>query len=192
MARVPYPNDNEIPDPSLVESAAGTDVTADHPGASLASDELNVYRVMANNPELIGGFRSYAGTLWDNCDLSPRKREFAILATAAELGVAYEWHQHVRVALGEGVTSEEIIAVSNGELNVLDSDEAAIVEYVSQVVDGSVDEMAHERIATVLNDSQIVALCQLIGLYSGLGRLIEALDIDTEVEFVGWDLENLS
>lgn len=191
MARVPYPDDDEILDPSLVESASDPEAAATDLGRSLDADELNVFRAMAHTAPALAGFREYVATLWSHCGLTARERQLLILAVAAQAESAYEWHQHVRVALDEGLTPDEIRAVSTGDVEPLEPEFVAIIEYASRFVEGRVDDATHERLATHYDDAEIVGIGMIASAYLGLAHFLDALAVDTEVEFVGWTLENL-
>ncbi len=189
MARVPYVERDTLPTEkqALLDSLADGE-PADH---GLPAGPLNVYRAMAHTPELLAAFRSYGGRLWREGGLTPHDREFVILTTAYVGGSAYEWHQHVRVGLDEGLTREAILAIPEGDLDRLAPRHAALVEYVAAFVDGEVDDATHDRLAGFYDRETLLAVGLLAGLYLGLGRLLNALAVKTEVPFVGWELENL-
>lgn len=69
MARVPYvdPNDLDSEYRDLVVSSL-------QPG-----ETLNVYRAIANNPDVLDGFRAFLGVLWNRSGLTDRQREIVIL-----------------------------------------------------------------------------------------------------------------
>lgn len=163
----------------------------DAPEHSLEGGTLNVYRTLGRNVDLLEGFRTYASTVWAESGLDPGEREVAILSTTRHAESPYEWHQHVRIALDEGLTPEEIVAISNGDLERLDPDHAAIAAYVERFVEGSVDDATHDLLADRYDDDVVLGICALSGLYLGLARLLSALEVETEAEFVGWNLENL-
>lgn len=63
-----------------------------------------------------------------------------------------EWHQHVRVALDEGLTPTEIRAISSGDVDRFDASIAAIIDYTERFVTGSVDDATHQRLSTYYTD----------------------------------------
>lgn len=194
MARLPYVDPSDLPADrrDLLDTLDDGDVpTADERSHSLRGGTLNVYRVLGQNPDLLEAFRSYAGAAWDRNGLSTSERESVILATAYHAGSAYEWHQHVRVALDAGVEPAEILAISREEPDRLPSERTALVTYVERFVDGRVTDETHERLAAHYDDRTVVGVGMLSGSYLGLARVIDALDVELETEFVGWELENL-
>lgn len=161
--------------------------TRDH---GLSGGSLNVYRSLANDVGLLEAFRRYGTAVWEGIDLTPEEREIVILATASAAGSAYEWHQHVRVALDAGVPTAQIRAVS-GDRDALPPERAALAAYTERFVEGTVDDATAERLLRFFDDAALVGVGQLAGLYLGLARQLDALDVDTEGPFVGWDLERL-
>lgn len=193
MGRIPYISRDEL----AADKQSLLDTLSDEPDKrtdtdhSLQGGTLNVYRAMANNVDLLEAFQTYGSTVWQESGLAPHERELVILSVAYYTDSAYEWHQHVRVALDEGLTPDQICAISTGDHDQLDDKDAALVRYVDNFLDGSVDERVHERVSSYYDDDIVLGVGMLAGTYLGLSRLLDALDVDTEVEFVGWNLENL-
>ena len=191
MVRVPYVDPEDLPAEkrALFDTLSEADeADRDH---DLEGGTLNVYRLLGNNVAVLEAFRSYGSTVWQESGLTPHERETVILATSYHADAPYEWHQHVRVALDEGMTREQIRAISSGDREVLEPALAAVVDYVAAFVEGDVDDDVHDRLADHFDDDVIVGIGALAGLYLGLARVLEAFAVDTEVAFVGWDLENL-
>ncbi|SDQ19758.1 carboxymuconolactone decarboxylase family protein [Natronobacterium texcoconense] len=191
MARIEYADPEDLPPEkrelldTLSDDESGSD---EH---SLEGGTLNVYRTMGRNVDLLEAFRDYGSTVWQESGLTDHQREFAILATGYYAETSYEWQQHVRVALDAGMTPEQIAAISAEELDRLEPEHAAIVEYVEAFVEGSVDDGTHERLAEHYDEERILGIGMLAGCYLGLARVLQALDVDLEAPFVGWELEDL-
>ncbi|OIB57754.1 carboxymuconolactone decarboxylase family protein [Natrialba sp. SSL1] len=192
MPRIPPVDPEEFPADKrdLLDTLSDKDVPPEERGHSLEGGTLNVYRTMGQDPALLEQFRAYGSAVWRESGLSPHEREFVILATAYYADSAYEWHQHVRVALDEGMDPEQILAVSREEQDRLEYNHAAIVDYVAAFVTGAVDDATHDRLAECYDDETILGIGMLSGCYLGLARLLDALSVECEAPFVGWDLEN--
>lgn len=207
MARIEYADPEDLPpekrplldtlsDRANDESSADTDgEIADTDGEarahSLEGGTLNVYRTIGRNVDLLEAFRDYGSAVWSEGGLTPHQRETVILSTAVHADAAYEWQQHVRVALDEGMDPDRIVAISRGDVDELPPEYAAIVEYVEAFVDGTVDDDTHETIAAHFDAETILGIGMLAGCYLGLARLLQALSVDLEAPFVGWELEDL-
>lgn len=205
MARIEYADPEDLPpekrplldtlsDRANDETGDETDGEPDDDGErghSLEGGTLNVYRALGRNVDLLEAFREYGSAVWSEGGLTPHQRETVILSTAVHADTEYEWQQHVRVALDEGMDPDRIVAISRGDVDELPPEYAAIVEYVEAFVDGAVDDDAHERLAAHFDEETILGIGMLAGCYLGLARLLQALSVGLEAPFVGWELEEL-
>lgn len=177
MARVPYVEQDDLPEEyqPLIVSA-------------LQNKPIHIYRAIGNNPSILAGLREFFSSLWSDTGLSERKRELVILAIAREAGSEYEWHQHVNIGAGAGVTDEEMRAISAGRFDDFDPDEAVLLRYAIAVVNDAVDDALHDDLREYVSDDEtIVGLTALAVAYFGVARLLSALDVEIEEEFVGWE-----
>lgn len=191
MARITLADPEDLPAEkrSLLDSLSDADdAVVDH---DLEGGTLNVYRALGRNLAILEGFREFGGAVWHGSDLEPVERELVILATSYHTDMRYEWHQHVRVALDEGIPPETILAVSMDRLDDLDPAHARLVEYVERFVSKDVDQETHERLVEHYDEPTVVGIDMLSGLYLGLAHVLDALDVELEAPFVGWELENL-
>lgn len=179
MARVPSVDETELPTEhqDLLVSA-------------LQGKELNIYRAIGNNPEALYGLRTFLGTLWRDSGLAPEQRELVILAVSREVESAYEWHQHVAIARDVGLSDGDILAVSDGDLDHFDQGDRTLIQYALAVVRDAVDDDTHAALAARYEPETIVGISALASGYLLIGRLLAALDVETETPFVGWRLEN--
>lgn len=175
MARVPYVESEDVPEEHR-----------DLLVSSLQDRPLHVYRAIGNNPKVLAGLRGFFGSLWSDSGLSDRRRELVVLAVTHEIDNAYEWHQHVRIARGEGIDDETIAAISEGEFDALDGEEATLLRYALAVVRDEVDDGVHEAVSELYDDSAVVGITALAEGYAALGGIIDALGVELEEEFVGW------
>lgn len=187
MARLPYPDDAA---PELVESQR-PDSLPEQYGHIDQQPARNVYRSVAHEPELVETLRAYLGATWEHSGLDDRPRELLLLAVAHEIDSAYEWHQHVRVALLEGLTPEEIRAVSAGDLERFDDAERTLVAFAQAAAGERVTDDDVDRLRDRFTVSEVAGITSLVGAYVGLNVILNVLNIETEEPFVGWDLENL-
>ncbi|MCL7418282.1 MAG: carboxymuconolactone decarboxylase family protein, partial [Halalkalicoccus sp.] len=148
---------------------------------------LHVYRALGNNPEVLAGLRGFLSSLWSDSGLSDRERELVILAVTREIGNEYEFHQHVNIARDVGIDDGTIGAVSRGEFDDLDGEEAALLRYALAVVGGEVEDRDHDAITERYDESAVVGVAALAEGYTALGGIIDALGVELEEEFVGWD-----
>src|SRR6266568_4268704 len=91
--------------------------------ARMGRPVLNLYRELANQPPALAAFLGMTRYVRSESSLQPGMRELAILATAHELGQAYEVSHHTEAAARAGVAPEQVTAVAPG--GSLDSLKAA-------------------------------------------------------------------
>ncbi|MFN0095524.1 MAG: carboxymuconolactone decarboxylase family protein [Dehalococcoidia bacterium] len=145
---------------------------------------LNIQRLFLVNTEIeLNAFR-----VWRASGLSDRAREIVILRAAFTQESRYEWHQHVRIARGAGLTDAEINAVTAWrDATCFSPAERALLAYVDAMAAGprpSDDVFA--AVATGRSDAEMVGVTFLVGLYFSLAKLMAAFDLETEEPFVGW------
>jgi alkylhydroperoxidase family enzyme len=189
MARIDYVDPEDLPAEKRHLLDSMSDEEPDDHG--LRRDRLNVYRLLGRNRAVLEGFREYLGTVWSEAGLDAHEREVVILATARAADSRYEWHQHVRVALDEGMAPETILAIAQDGPKRLADAHAALYEYVTAFVAGEVDDDTHARLASHYDEPTVLGVATLAGNYLGLAHVFDALDVDLETGFVGWDLANV-
>jgi len=177
MARVPYRDPDDLP-----EDYRDLVVSSLQPGKT-----VNVYRAIANNPPALAGWRSFLGSLWTDSGLSDRERELVILAVAREMDSAYEFHQHENAASIVGMPQADVAAVGARDLSGFPDREATLIRYARAVVDREVDDGLFDAMAAEYDDEAVAGATSLAAGYAGLAMVIDALDVDLEDEFVGWE-----
>lgn len=193
MARVPYVDPEALPDGDqqlLKSSMDAADLPAE--GRHLFTTEVrNVHRAIGNNVPVLRGFREMNRTVWRHSGLTARQRELVILAVARATGSRYEWHQHVRHALSVGLEPAEISAVSRGDYADFPAIETALLEYATAAATGSVESAHFDPFAEAFDAETAVGVTMLVSAYAGLALALDAMAVEPEEPFVGWDLGGL-
>lgn len=147
--------------------------------------DRHIFRAWAHNPEVLEATLEYLNVLYDQ--LGQRRKELVILTVARARGARYEWHQHVDIARGKGVTIEEMQAIGGGDLSVFDDAEFVLLQYARAVESGSVTDQIHDALTRHYSSGEIVALGLLVDFYVGLCNYIASVDLPFEGgEFIGW------
>ena len=180
MARVPYTEPDDL-DPDYRDLIVSTL----QPGKT-----VNVYSAIGNNQEVLAGLRDFLGSLWDESGLTDRQREIVIMTAATEIGSTYEWHQHVGIAEGAGLSRDEMRAIARDDREPFSADERALIAYARAVAQGRVNDPLHEAVEAQVGTEATVGAAATAAGYLALGRLIGALGVEIEAddEFVGWDI----
>jgi 4-carboxymuconolactone decarboxylase len=83
----------------------------------------NILATFVRHPALTKEFLRFNVHLLFRSTLPPRLRELAILRVAHRTGSEYEWGQHVKMGLREGLTEDEIAGVQRGPADFPAADE---------------------------------------------------------------------
>lgn len=76
---------------------------------------LNIFRTLARAPKALTRFNTWGGYILSRRnELPAREREIVILRTGFLCKSGYEWTQHVRIGLHEGLTDDEIARIKQG------------------------------------------------------------------------------
>ena len=76
---------------------------------------LNIFRTLAHAPKALTRFNAWGGYILSRRnDLPAREREIVILRTGFLCKSGYEWTQHARIGLREGLTEDEIARIKQG------------------------------------------------------------------------------
>lgn len=142
---------------------------------------FNIFRTLANAPQVLKGFGDLGGRLLFRGTLDQRVRELVINAVSCKLDAVYEWSHHVGMARAAGVTDDELRAVREGKLEALDGVERACVEFAHKVDDRTVSDADVDGLrAHGLSDGQIVELAVLAAFYGMTARFLLALDVEID------------
>lgn len=184
MARIPYLEQSDLPDEyqDLV-------LSLEKPGKV-----VNPFQALAHNPPILEKLRPYQVAVKGHNGLPDRQWELVILATARETDTKYPWNFHVEPGLEAGLTKEEILAVSRGDIEALDKEDAVLVSYTLAAISNEVTDDLHQEMEQRFEYSQIVGTVTLANAFLAVCNIFDALGIELDEgdEFVGWELENLS
>ena len=147
---------------------------------------LNLYRVLAHNPDIFRHSLRLGGALLTRTELLPKLRELAILLIAQLTGSEYEWEQHYPIALETGVSREQANAIWNwNESTSFSSEERAVLQYTDEVTqEVTVKDETFRALKQYLNEQSIVELTLSIGYWGMVARVLVPLQVDIDVKSV--------
>jgi alkylhydroperoxidase family enzyme len=193
MARIDLADPEDLPADrrELLESLSPKEGLPEEYHHLVESPVRNIYRIVGRSLPILEAFRGFARSVWSECGLEPREREIVILAAGRALDAAYEWHQHVRVGLSEGLTPEEIAAIGADDRGFFEGRDRALVEFAAGFATRSLDTPTLEVFVDHFDEPTAVGTGVLVGIYATIGLLESGFDIGTEEPFVGWGLDGL-
>jgi AhpD family alkylhydroperoxidase len=169
MARLPYV-DPESAAPPVREALE-------------ALPPLNIFRTLAHAETAMRPSLRLGGAILGQGELDPRRRELAILRTAAVTGAEYEWVQHDAIARGVGADEAQIAAVRTGELesDALDDGDRLVLRATDELLrDDGIGEATFAAARERLSDRALVELILAVGYYRMLAGLMNSVAIDLD------------
>ena len=145
---------------------------------------LNVFRLLANAPQVFDGWTQMVDELFDSPTFSQQMREVVILRVAHLQGSRYELGQHVGIARTAGLTEQQINAIlDTGDLDAagFSRTERTALDVVTELC--GTHRLTEDSIATahaVFGDEALTELLMIISCYYGLALVLNAADLDVD------------
>ena len=142
----------------------------------------DVYVRMFNNPGVTAKVGALGEHLRFHGVLPDAVRELVILRFAARQRYGYEWSHHQRPAKLAGLGQDTIDALTAGQVpdTLPDASRAALEAVDAVVAKQSIPAEVQQRFVEVHGDAGIVELVALCGLYTIMGNMVTAFDIEVE------------
>lgn len=170
MARLPYPN---LQDPALAPTVER--ITAER------GKVLKLYEMLLHSPPVAAGWLAFLTSIRQQCHLSGRIRELAIMRVAVINGAEYEFVAHTPFALKEGISTQQIEALRAGQFDTFDAPERAALDYCESMTRTvQVSDAVFEAVRQHFDEREMVELTATIGAYNLVSRFLEALKVDHE------------
>jgi alkylhydroperoxidase family enzyme len=114
--------------------------------------------------------------------LPRRDTELVILRVAWQCRSAYEWQQHVPIALRVGLTPHEVAGVADDPAagGFTERQRALLAVSDELLAERRLSDATWSAVQASLRDREAIELCLLIGNYQGLASTIGALGIQVE------------
>ena len=146
---------------------------------------INVYRTLLHAPPLAESWFEHINRVRWGTEIDGRLREIVIIRLGQLVASAYVLQQHVpTLAAGEGVTEEECEALKDWRRSDLfDDRERATLAYVDAMEPSTeVPDEAFAPLRAHFSSRQIVELTLMIGAYISHSRVLQALEVDLELD----------
>src|SRR5918999_3014074 len=169
MARVPLIQENEHPE--LADSIAKIKGAR---GGRL----INIYRLMLHSPPLAHAWFDLNQAVRYGTAIDGQSRELAVIRVAILNKVQYVLRAHgPAYALKEGLTPEQVDAVSDWQSSALFSDKQRALLVYTDAMTRAIDvpDGVFAELRKHFSERQTVELTMLIGAYNMLTRFLEAL-----------------
>lgn len=163
---------------------------ADEAGVPDYMAELAIFQVLLNHPRLARVVNDLLATMLWHGVLDSRLRELVIMRIGWLTASDYEWTQHWRVALGLGVSGEDLLGVRDwrGHHGFGAAERAVLAATDDVVRDGSVsaDSWAACRRELGAGAAVLVELVTAIGAWRMIASILHSLEVPLEEGVASW------
>lgn len=179
MTRIPYANIEEAPQKVK-------DFFAKMRANTENAEIMNIFKMIAHSDISVREFIRLGDRLLTRAHLEHHLRELAILTVAQLVGARYEWAHHVPIAVGAGVTREQIKGIADWRESSLFSDEEkTVLRYTEEVVrDSQPEEETFAAASEFLDSPSLVELTLSIGYWSMVGKFLRTFQVEPEGDFL--------
>lgn len=148
---------------------------------------MNLLGTLARHPELTRAYHTFNGHVLFASSLSVRQRELLVLRVAHVRGAAYEWHQHVVLALDAGFSPDEVERVKEGpDAGGWSPAEAALLRAVDELVaDACISDPTWAALAAELDTRQLMDLVFTVGAYDLLAMAMRSFRVQLDADLTG-------
>ena len=154
----------------------------------LLARNLNLYRVLAHSPRAARSLNTLARYIRDGSRLDPRLRELAILQVGYMTRSPWAFSHHVRIAREVGVGDDEIRAVAaetEGRQSGLEPLARAVLRAAREATrELGISDQTFAALRHGLDSERLTDLVVTIAFYNGLVRLLAAMQVDVEEEYL--------
>ncbi|MEO8630674.1 MAG: carboxymuconolactone decarboxylase family protein [Betaproteobacteria bacterium] len=153
----------------------------------LLARKVNIYRAMAHSPDGTRAFLTLAQYIRFHSKIDPRLRELAILQVGYAARSPYEYSHHIKIGREFGVTDDDIRAMeaeSKGESTDLAPLAKAVLRAARELTaQPSLSDATLAELRKGMDAGQLVDLLMTISFYTGVVRMLGALQIDVEDDY---------
>lgn len=156
-------------------------------GMTEAAAIPDIVATLLRHPRLYERHAAIGAELFGKGALSPRQRELAILRTGWLCAAPFEWGEHVAIAKRTGLSAAEIDALTqDSDLAGWDEIDRAIVRAAEELHrDAMISDAVWSVLASFLDDRQLIELVYVVGHYTKVAYLQNALRLRLSPENEG-------
>lgn len=156
------------------------DLMAEFGGRENPRNQLNFFKVMIQNPQVLRSYVPLAMRLGREPSIPHRDKEILILRTLALCGEAYEMAHHQVIARTAGLTDEEFEAARHGGPGLCAFEQALVTAAEELVRCHCISDATWAILAGRYTASQLIELVFMVGNYALLSMIDNSLGIFPE------------
>jgi 4-carboxymuconolactone decarboxylase len=143
---------------------------------------LNIFRTLANAPKALARFNAWGGyVLSRRNDLPAREREIVILRIGYLCKSGYEWTQHHRIGLREGLTADEIERIKQGAGAGWSAADAALIKSADELhADQFVTDATWAELKRHFSEKQCMDVVFTAGQYTQVSMMLNTFGVQLD------------
>jgi alkylhydroperoxidase family enzyme len=151
---------------------------------------LNIFKTLANHPDLARRWMVFANHILGKSKLAARERELIILRIGYLCQAGYEWGQHVLIAREAGMTDEEIRTAKTGPdtPGLSDLDRLLLKATDELHADAHVSDSTWEGLSNHLSRQQLMDVVFTVGQYNLVSMALNSFGVQADEGLPGWDV----
>ena len=143
---------------------------------------LNIFRTLARAPKALARFNEWGSyVLSRRNSLPPREREIVILRVGFVCKSGYEFTQHTRIGLNEGLTADEIARIKAGAEAGWSPADAALIRAADELVgDHFVSNATWAQLRANFDEKQCMDVVFTAGQYTQVSMFLNTFGVQVE------------
>jgi alkylhydroperoxidase family enzyme len=157
-------------------------IVAEIAGRVTRTGPPSIFTTLGQHPRLFRAWLRYSAHLMPFGKLPRRDTELVILRVAWRSRSAYEWHQHVPIALRVGLTPDQVAGVAdNPPADGFTERQRTLLAVSDELLaQRALSDTTWSAVQATLGNREAIELCLLIGHYQGLASTLGGLGIEIE------------
>ncbi|REJ81222.1 MAG: carboxymuconolactone decarboxylase family protein [Acidobacteria bacterium] len=151
---------------------------------------LNIFRTLANHPDLMRRWLVFANHVLGKSTLPPRERELLILRIGYLCQAPYEWGQHVLIARREGMSDDEIRTAATGSEThgLSEKDHLLLLAAEELHSDAFVHDDTWEGLARYFSTEQLMDIVFTVGQYNLVSMALNSFGVQNDPGLPGFEI----
>ncbi|HEY2178032.1 MAG TPA: carboxymuconolactone decarboxylase family protein [Caulobacteraceae bacterium] len=144
---------------------------------------LNIFRVLVRAPKALTGFLAWGNYVLSRRNSLPaREREIVILRTGYLCRSGYEFTQHTRIGLRDGLSHEEIAAIKGGaDGGTWSAADRALIRAADELhADQFISETTWAELGEHFDDKQRMDVVFTVGQYTQVSMILNTFGVQLE------------
>ena len=142
----------------------------------------NIFRTLANAPNLLRRFNALGGELRNKTLIDPKLRELALMTVGRLTNAEYEFTHHWNISLQVGVRREQLEHLADFEESPLfNEQERAVMRYAAEATQQvKVSEATFNALRGWLDNRRIMELVMNVAFYNAVVRILVPCAVELE------------